>query len=247
MTRHQTWRRTGAARRRALELATGLLLILGLLGLSAWLGQGDALAQAPPAQAPLHQLFEALEPCPAFEQVLAQALHAQGLNRLDDDLAARARAANLLPRVELDLSVARRDQHMQRYREDFLAPSTGQLTRDLIRQDVDERAMNDRGARIRLRWELGRALYDPQELLARRMTLQQRQARAKLIELVARHYWTRRKHQLERLMTRPDDVEALIHHTIQIELLGAQLDGLTRGWFHRQLAAMTQKTKEDAR
>lgn len=205
----------------ALSLALVIVIVL--------IAPTSALAQPQTLEA----LMEQLEPCPAFEQVLSQAIRAQGYQDQGELMGRRARLSNLLPRVELELGADRDTQRQDRYREDFNRGVDYPFMRDFMRQDVDERSASGQSIKVKLRFELGKLIYDPQELATRRLFAQERKARGQLIELVAQLYWRRRHHQLERLLLPVDDLEGRLHHTIEIELMGAQLNGLTRGWFYQ--------------
>lgn len=197
----------------------------------AMLLPATALAQARPQT--IEALMDELEPCPAFERVLSEAISAQGYQQLDETMGRRARLSNVLPKVDIELGADRDTLRQDRYREDFNRGVDYPFMRDFMRQDVEERSAQGQSIKLRLRFELGKLIYDPQEIAIRRLVAQERRAREQLIELVAQLYWRRRHHQLERLLLPVDDLEGRLHHTIEIELMGAQLNGLTRGWFYR--------------
>lgn len=197
----------------------------------AMLSPTMTLAQGQPQT--LEALMDELEPCPAFERVLSEAISAQGYQQLDETMGRRARLSNVLPKVEVELGADRDTLRQDRYREDFNRGVDYPFMRDFMRQDVEERSAQGQSIKLRLRLELGKLIYDPQEVAIRRLMAQERKAREQLIEVVAQLYWRRRHHQLERRLLPVDDLEGRLHHTIEIELMGAQLNGLTRGWFYR--------------
>lgn len=212
-------------------LALVMLLMTMLSGAAAASAQDTALPSR-------------LAPCPSFEQVLNRAITANGAHATLDALASarrRARLANLMPQVDVELGLDQRQQTITRYREDFEREQDGPFLRDLMRHDLDERRAHSQGVKLKLRFDLRRVVFDPYEAQLWRMERQERRSLDALIALVSKLYWTRRHHEIERLFVPEANLQARLKHTIEIERIGAQLNGLTAGWFNRQLNQGKQK------
>lgn len=192
---------------------------------------------AAPAPATADEAAEVLArlPCaPSIEATLAAAARAMGEDG-SRGAAGRARLAGLLPQVELRAGWRGQTLEEERFREDLYYDPTA----DALRQDGTQnlgrgQTQAAREVSVRLRFELGRLVYDGQELQAAREERAWRQERAKLFEEVTRRYYARRGHQAALLMAGPGQLERRLELMMAIEREGAMLDILTDGWFSRQ-------------
>jgi hypothetical protein len=190
-----------------------------------------------PASAYADETAEVLArlPCvPSVEATLAAAARALGEDT-SRSAASRARLAGLLPQVELRGSWRGETLEEERFREDlYYDPAAAALRQDGTQNQGRGQAQTGREVSVRLRFELGRLVYDPQELQAAREARAWRQERAKLFEEVTRRYYARRGYQAALLMAGPGQLERRLELMVAIEREGAMLDALTGGWFTRQ-------------
>lgn len=182
----------------------------------------------------LGDLLKHLSPAPDIQRVQHHALLHHRLLKLDDP-RLRMRLSNLIPQVDLELGWITQLDQERRYREDLNRLDGGSMHRDFIRQDALTTEDTRRTVRVRLRLDLGKLVFDPREVQWRRHQRMHHQARQQLLRTVNHVYWQRKKHQLQLLLVDKDDLEQVVHHHIQVQFLTAQLNGLTGGWFGRQL------------
>jgi hypothetical protein len=174
---------------------------------------------------------------PTERQTRAAALRHARLAGPLDTWSDRARLANLVPTLELRATATRRHDAQTEYREDQVRDANGDFFVDDARQDVDRLWREGDGLVLRARLDLGRAIFDPAELQAARVTDQLRQRRAALGARVAELYWRRRGHLARLRLTDPDDLERRVELLALISRDTASLDALTGDWFSRSCEA----------
>ena len=182
----------------------------------------------------LQNLLKHISPSPPIEHVQHHALKSNHLHHFED-VRWRMRLSHVVPRLDLSLSWTHDLDKENRYREDLNRIEDGPFQRDFIRQDALQNQDTSRTIRLRARLDLGKLIFDPKEQQWQRAHRQHHVAKQRLLQHVSTLYWARQKHQLHLVLLDKDDIEQIIQHHIQIQLITSQLDGLTNGWFSKSL------------
>jgi hypothetical protein len=139
-------------------------------------------------------------------------------------LVSRARWAGLLPelRVRLDRRFSRTESlDLERTAADPLATPVG----------VD--SINDMRYECRATWDLGRIVFNPDEVAASAAALRMAEVRREVETVVIRLYFERRRLKAEALASDASDGGQAVRIEIRIQELEAELDALTGGAFTR--------------
>lgn len=174
---------------------------------------------------------------PDVRQVQAAALRAAGLRAADQQRwSARARLAHLLPTVRGEAAwLDQRDLEIS-YREDIEIDGEARVT-DSRNDYIDDARLRALFA-LRLEWNLAGLIFTDDELDAARARERRHAARQNLIEQVTELYFQWRHAHLAWAQA-PAEPEAQREAlALEVARLTAHLDGLTRGWFSRQLLAI---------
>jgi hypothetical protein len=139
-------------------------------------------------------------------------------------LVSRARWAGLLPelRVRVDRRFSRTESlDLERTAADPLASPVG----------VD--SINDMRYECRATWDLGRIVFNPDEVAASAHALRMAEVRREIETVVIRLYFERRRLKAEALASDASEGSPAIRGEIRIQELEAELDSLTGGAFSR--------------
>ena len=149
---------------------------------------------------------------------------------------ARARLANLVPEVGGEIAWLDQTDAELRYSEDIETQESGRM----YRESAENRFVDDQRLRVvysvDAELDLGGLIFDRDEIGAAREARHRESARRKLVARVTDLYFERRKKQILHLAAPPADWRQRLDLLIEIERLTARLDGLTGGWFRKQLA-----------
>lgn len=174
---------------------------------------------APPTPVPdpdaLERALQALPARPTVAEVQEAAVRRLALGpRSARRLLARARAAAVLPSVqgEYDQSIDRDYQ---------LDQEAG--TADALKQDLGA----GRGARVRATWDLGRLIFNPDELRAARAGLDAAAERERVLVAVTQLYFERQQLLLEIELLPARDGQEAIGRRVRVAEIEAVLVGLT--------------------
>jgi hypothetical protein len=138
-------------------------------------------------------------------------------------LVARARHAGWLPEVRL-----RVDRRLARAESVDLGPS---VTTPLAPVGID--SDNDVRYEARLSWDLGKIVFNPDEIAAQFQALRTADARREVESLVIRLFFERRRLKAESAASDANDVAAGMKLEVRIAEIEAELDALTGGAFAR--------------
>jgi hypothetical protein len=182
----------------------------------------EAPKRAAPAPAALRAAFEGDPPLP-FLRGAATAL-AQAEPARARSLVERARWAALLPevRVRVDRRFARTE-----------SLDLGRDTTEPLATPVGVDSINDLRYECRATWDLGRIVFNPDEIGASAHALKLAEARRELESAVIRLYFERRRLKAEALASDASEGTPPVHLEIRIQELEAELDALTGGAFSR--------------
>lgn len=181
-------------------------------------------------------LLSAFRHEPSIRATQKAALRHAGLAEADArKWAARARTANLIPELQGEIAwLDQRDAEL-RYSEDIETAESGQMYRD----GAENRFVDDERLRVLYSLEadldLGGLIFDRDEIAASREVRRRELARRKLVGLVTKLYFERRKSQVLRLAAPPKNWRERLEQLLTIERLTARIDALTGGWFEGQL------------
>jgi hypothetical protein len=183
------------------------------------------VSKRPPATVPpavLRAAFEG-EPPIAYLRRAATALALAEPERAHS-LVARARWAALLPevRVRVDRRFARTE-----------SLDLGRSATDPLASPVGVDSINDMRYELRATWDLGRIVFNPDEVGASTHALRMAEARRELETVVIRLYFERRRLKAEALASDGSDTTPGVRGEIHIQELEAELDALTGGAFSR--------------
>jgi hypothetical protein len=174
---------------------------------------------APPTPVPdpaaLEQALKALPARPTIAEVQEAALKRLALRpQQARRLVARARAAAALPTVlgEYDQTIDRDYQ---------LDQEAG--TADALKQDLGA----GRGAKVRATWDLGRLIFNPDELRAARAALDAAAERERVLVAVTQLYFERQQLLLEIALLPARDGREAIARRVRVAEIEAVLVGLT--------------------
>ena len=139
-------------------------------------------------------------------------------------LVARARWAPLLPelRVRVDRRLARTE-----------SLDLGRSASDPLASPVGVDSINDLRYEVRATWDLGRIVFNPDEVGASTHALRMAEVRRELETVVIRLYFERRRLKAEALASDASDMIPGVRAEIHIQELEAELDALTGGAFSR--------------
>lgn len=179
-----------------------------------------AFAPAPPPTpvpepAALERALAALPARPSIAEVQQAVTQRLALGpRAARRLLARARAAAALPSVQGEY-----DQTIDRdYQLDQAAGTADALTQDLGA---------GRGARVRATWDLGRLVFNPDELRAARAILDAAAERERILVAVTQLYFERQQLLLEIALLPARDGQEAIGRRVRVAEIEAVLTGLT--------------------
>jgi hypothetical protein len=177
-------------------------------------------AAVPPAV--LRAAFEG-DPPPAYLRNAATALALAEPGRAHS-LVERARWAALLPelRVRVDRRLARTE-----------SLDLGRSASDPLASPVGVDSINDMRYELRATWDLGRIVFNPDEVGASTHALRMAEVRREIETVVIRLYFERRRLKAEALASDASDTTPGVRVEIHIQELEAELDALTGGAFSR--------------
>lgn len=181
-------------------------------------------------------LLDSFDDEPSVRDVQRAALEHAGLDaETPKKWAKRARLSNLVP--EIDGGVAWLDQTDREleYDEEFELDGSEQLHRNSADHAFAEDERLRRKYSIGAELELGGLIFDRDEIYAARELRQQQATRRKLLSAVSEIYYERRMKQVLRIVTPDRKWRKRLELAVAVEKLTAQLDGMTGGWFRRQL------------
>lgn len=181
----------------------------------SWL-LAPALPPAPvPEPAALERALQKLPERPTIAEVQEAALKRLALgSQQARRLLARARAAAALPTIQGEY-----DQTIDRdYKLDQEAGTADALTQDLGA---------GRGARVRATWDLGRLIFNPDELRAARAALDAAAERERVLVAVTQLYFERQQLLLEIALLPARDGQEAIRRRVRVAEIEAVLVGLT--------------------
>jgi hypothetical protein len=143
-------------------------------------------------------------------------------------LMSRARWAALLPelRVRLDRRFSRTE-----------SLDLGREATDPLATPVGVDSINDLRYEWRATWDLGRIVFNPDEVGASTHALRMAEVRRELETVVIRLYFERRRLKAEALASDASDTPPGVQVEIRIQELEAELDALTGGAFSRWRSA----------
>jgi hypothetical protein len=181
----------------------------------------------PPKRAPvppalLRAAFEN-DPPVAFLRGAATALALAEPERAQS-LVSRARWAALLPeiRVRLDRRLSRTE-----------SLDLGRSATDPLATPVGVDSINDMRYEWRATWDLGRIVFNPDEVGASTHALRMAEVRREIETVVIRLYFERRRLKAEALASDASDTTPEVRVEIHVQELEAELDALTGGAFSR--------------
>lgn len=179
-----------------------------------WLWAPPPPAPVPPPEA-LAQAIAELPARPTIAEVQDAALRRLAVGpKAARRWIARARAAALLPAVQ--------GEYDQRFDRDVqLDQAAG--TADALSQDLGA----GRGARVRATWDLGRLIFNPDELRAARAALDAAAERERVLVAVTQLYFERQQLLLEIALLPARDGQEAIGRRVRAAEIEAVLTGLT--------------------
>jgi hypothetical protein len=185
--------------------------------------RGEPSRRPPPLPpAVLRAAFEG-DPPVTFLRAAATAL-AQAEPERARGLVSRARWAGLLPelRVRVDRRFSRTESlDLERATPDPLANPVG----------VD--SINDLRYECRATWDLGRIVFNPDEVAASAHALRMAEVRREIETVVIRLYFERRRLKAQALASDASEGDPAVRVELRIQELEAELDSLTGGAFSR--------------
>jgi hypothetical protein len=148
-----------------------------------------------------------------------------------ESLIARARWAALLPelRVRLDRRFTRTE-----------SLDLEQSATDPVATPVGVDSINDMRYEWRATWDLGRIVFNPDEVGASTHALRMAEVRREIETVVIRLYFERRRLKAEALASDSPDTTPEVRGEIHIQEIEAELDALTGGAFSRWKASRPQ-------
>lgn len=185
-----------------------------LIAVSIFAGPAPAPVPAPDPAA-LSRAMEELPSRPTIAEVQDAALRRLAVGPATARRwIARARAAAILPSVQ--------GEYDQRFDRDVqLDQAAG--TADALSQDLGA----GRGARVRAAWDLGRLIFNPDELRAARAALDAAAERERVLVLVTQLYFERQQLLLEIALLPARDGHEAIGRRVRAAEIEAVLVGLT--------------------
>ncbi len=161
------------------------------------------------------------------------ALKRAGLQESVDKWRSRARWSNLVPYLDAETSWLEQSDSELRYQEDYEADDSGTL----LPHDSRNRQIDDKRFRqaygIQLEWDLGGLVFDRQEIYILREQRQRQSARTDLLIKVTDLYLMRERAIDELARASSKQHRRKLQH--EKRRATAILDGLTDGWFSKQL------------
>lgn len=172
--------------------------------------------ESPPSAATLARArARVLASRPTIEEIQEAALRRAAVDpRLTRRWLLRARVAAVLPSLQGDLDI-NRDLGWSLDQEAGAA--------DQLQQDQGA----GRTVRLRVRWDLDRLIFDPNELRAARAAVDMAQVREQVLVRVTQLYFERLDHLLELELAAPSDLREHLTIELRIRELEAILGGLT--------------------
>jgi hypothetical protein len=206
-------------------MTTATWLLAAVLSQSAALPSPAPTARRPAPVLPAAVLRAAFEGDPpvAFLRAAATAL-AQAEPERARALVSRARWAGLLPelRVRVDRRFSRTESlDLERTSADPFGSPVG----------VD--SINDMRYECRATWDLGRIVFNPDEVAASAHALRMAEVRREIETVVIRLYFERRRLKAQALASDASEGDPAVRVEIRIQELEAELDSLTGGAFSR--------------
>lgn len=184
----------------------------------------------------VRELLDSFDDEPSAREVQRAALRDAGLDpEVPKGWASRARWANLVPDLEGEVAWLEQTDRQLEYDEDFEFESSAELDPDSADHGFEEDERSRRKYSLEAEVELGGLVFDRDEIYAAREVRQQQTTRQKLISTVSDLYYERRMKQVLRIVTPERKWRKRLKLAVTIEKLDAKLDGLTGGWFSRQL------------
>jgi hypothetical protein len=152
-----------------------------------------------------------------------------------DRYSARARASNLLPRIQGQWGWLDQRDSQLRYRENLKTGADGIMYRDVAQNHLNEDLRLRSLYTVRVSFDLGGLVYDPAEPAIAREVRSRLSHREELLQRVTHLYFERRHRQLLLAAEPHASWQARLERTLEIDRLTAQLDALTGGWFRQSL------------
>lgn len=172
---------------------------------------------------------------PTVEETMEAAIQYAGLdNDRFDSMNSRAIAANAMPK-SLSYELTYRDQDRNRPQKTATFKSNNEdewteLKRTEYKEDTDY--INHK---FRAQWDLSKLVYNSDQLRVAVAMGSAADKRDKLLLLVSKTYYDRRKKQISMLVSPSNDVTTQIEDMLKLEELTARLNALTGGWFSKNI------------
>jgi len=135
----------------------------------------------------------------------------------------RSRLASLLPQVRMGV-----DYDTDR---DDTRTFTSATSEPRKVEGVDE----GMGYELRATWDLNEAVFNRSEVAIRRSVVNASRQRDSLVSEVTKIYFSRRRAQVDLLLAEDISAKERVKQELRIAELTAYLDGLTGGWFSKQI------------
>ncbi|MFU8807388.1 MAG: hypothetical protein ACNA8W_26500, partial [Bradymonadaceae bacterium] len=152
-----------------------------------------------------------------------------------DRWSRRARIANVLPRVQGQGGWLDQRDSQLRYRENLKMDDDGLMYRDVAQNNLHDDLRLRSLYSLRATIDLGGLLYDRSEPAIAREVRSRLLHREELLRRVTQLYFERRHHQVLEIVEADIDWHTRLERRMQIDVLTAQLDALTGGWFDTEL------------
>ena len=135
----------------------------------------------------------------------------------------RARLASLLPEVRVAVDYDTDSDDTRTFTSSTSEP------RQVV--GADEKV----GYELRATWDLNEAVFNRSEIPIRRAVVNASRQRDSLISEVTKIYFSRRRAQVDLLLAEDISAKERVKQELRIAELTAYLDGLTGGWFSKQI------------
>ncbi len=135
----------------------------------------------------------------------------------------RARLASLLPEVRVAVDYDTDADDTRTFTSATSEP------RQVVGSDKQS------GYELRASWDLNEAVFNRSEVQIRRAVVNASRQRDSLVSEVTKIYFSRRRAQVELLLAEDISAKERVKQELRIAELTAYLDGLTGGWFSKQI------------
>jgi len=135
----------------------------------------------------------------------------------------RARLSSLLPEVRVAVDYDTDSDDTRTFTSSTSEP------RQVV--GADEKV----GYELRATWDLNEAVFNRSEIALRRAVVNASRQRDSLVSEVTKIYFSRRRAQVDLLLAEDISAKERVKQELRIAELTAYLDGLTGGWFSKQI------------